>query len=71
VKSNRYSSDRFVSFLKENPVLAIEIERLHREGERRLYARNFRGALRCFHRILAICPFAPIGHRNAGAHLHG
>ncbi len=67
MKSNRYSSDRFVSFLKENPVLAIEIERLHREGERRLYARNFRGALRCFHRILAICPFAPIGHNNAGA----
>jgi len=67
VKSNRHASDPFVQFLRDNPHLAGEIQRLHREGDRRLSTGNLRGALRCFKRLLALCPFAPVGHNNAGA----
>ena len=67
MKSNRHASDPFVQFLRDNPHLAGEIQRLHREGDRRLSTGNLRGALRCFKRLLALCPFAPVGHNNAGA----
>ena len=67
VKSDRYSSDPFLRFLRDNPDLAREIEQLNNEGNRRMEAGNLRGALRCFRRLLAICPYSPFGNNNAGA----
>ena len=67
MKSDRYSSDPFLRFLRDNPDLAREIEQLNNEGNRRMEAGNLRGALRCFRRLLAICPCSPIGNNNAGA----